>query len=101
MLKTGVTIEVLSPRGKVVRSLQTPVSSNLESLNGKKIGVLDNGKPAGKMLFPFVEEALKERFPTIQMRTWSIPLDLSPDLKENRINDIVACSDAVIALLGD
>ncbi|MDO8472898.1 MAG: hypothetical protein Q7T05_03685 [Dehalococcoidia bacterium] len=101
MLKISVNLEVLNPRGNAVRHMQTPVSSSLKSLNGKKIGVLDNGKPAGKMLFPFVEEALKERFPDIQMRTWSVPLDLSPELKEPRLKEIAEYSDAVIALLGD
>ncbi len=94
-------LEILNPRGKTIVQSQSIVVNHLESMSGKKIGVLDNNKPGGKMLFPYVKESLKRRFPDTEIRTWSVPLDLSPELKAERIKEIVQYSDGVIALLGD
>ena len=101
MHESEVTLEVLSPRGRVVEKAGGATLGRLSDLSGRKIGVLNNTKSGGEMLLPYLEEALKRRIPTLQLRTWRIPFAFPPELKEPRINDIVEYSDGVIALMGD
>lgn len=96
-----IKLEVLNPRARIHEKVQKTISERLDTLNGKKIGILDNGKPAAGLLTPYYEEALKRRFPNIQFRTWSVPLALKQELKEPRLKEMAHWSDAVIALTGD
>ena len=101
MQRSPVTLKVLSPRGKVTGMTEVSLSPRLGDLNGKRIGVLNNTKSGGEMLLPYIMEALKRRFPTVQSRTWRIPVGLPPDHKEPKLREIAEYSDGVITLMGD
>lgn len=97
----AVTLEVLNPRARILEKAKDSTSKRLDSLNGKKIGILDNTKPAAAVLAPYYKEVLKKRFPDIQFRTWIIPLALKQELKEPGLKEMAEWSDAVIAGTGD
>ena len=101
MKRSEVTLKVLTPRGKIAETAQIPASRRLGELRGKKIGVLNNSKIGGEMLLPYLEEALKKRIPSIQLRIWKVPFAASQDLKEPKLKEIAEYSDGVIALMGD
>ena len=60
-----VTIEVLSPRGIVPPPPVHGLRSRLPDLSGKKIALCENGKLGATVFFDGLEEALKQKFPTI------------------------------------
>jgi hypothetical protein len=94
----GVNLPVLNPRGKLLEKVtRRAASRHLDDLNGKKIGVLNNTHPGGEILWPYVEEALKERLPNIEMRSWKVPHRFPAERKEPNIKALAEFSDAVIA----
>jgi hypothetical protein len=62
------SLRLVSPIGDV---LSTPISlaRRLNSLQGKRIGFIDNWKPNAAPFLKYVEEMMMERFPGIQTRT--------------------------------
>ena len=97
----AVTLEVLNPRARILEKAKDSISKRLDSLNGKKIGILDNGKPAASYLRPIIRRYLKAvSQKNIQFRTWIIPLALKQELKEPGLKEMADWSDAVIAGTG-
>ncbi len=97
-----VTVEVLNPRAEATAPPTASSAARLASLAGKKIGILDNGKPAGRgMLLPYMLEALKRRIPDVEIRTWAIPFAQPEVVKDPKIRELAEYADGVIALLGD
>jgi hypothetical protein len=97
----NVTLKVLNPRGTEPEVSQSPLSSQLNDLKGKRIGILNNTKSGGNELLPYVQEDLKRRIPDLEMREWNVPFMLSPDSKAPRLKEIAEYSDAVVALMAD
>jgi hypothetical protein len=95
-----VTLNILSPRGEIFAPPIKPISARLSSLEGKKIGILNNSKAGANALQPYLEEALKQAIPKIELRTWGIPFNVYPD-KEKDLKALADWSDAVIGILGD
>jgi hypothetical protein len=94
----GVNLHVVNPGGTVFEKVtRRAASRRLDDLNGKKIGVLNNTHPGGEILWPYVEEALKERLPSIELRSWKVPHRYPPERKETPIKELAEYSDAVIA----
>lgn len=96
-----MTLKVMNPRGEAEAIKKVALSPRLPSLQGRKIGILQNTKPGGDMLLPYVQDALKARFPGIEFRKWTVPHHMLPDEKTQALKEIVAYSDGVIALIGD
>jgi hypothetical protein len=95
-----VELKVLDPRAELFTSPSVPISARLRTLDGKKIGILKNSKPGGDDFAPALMQVLKEVYPTIEFKLWSIPYNEYPN-KDNDLKALAACSDAVIGMLGD
>ena len=96
-----VILKVLNPRGKVPKRAESSLSAPLDSLNGKKIGILNNTKTGGEMLMPYFKESLQKRFPDIEFRTWKVHFAQSPEIKEPKLKEMAEWSDGIIAFNGD
>jgi len=96
-----VSLKVFNPRGELESIPQVSISPRLGKLTGKKIGILDNSKPGGEMLLPYLEEALKKCVPDVELRTWRVLFAHSLDVKEPKLREIAEYADGVIALTGD
>jgi hypothetical protein len=59
-----VTLEVLNPRGEVPALPALALRPRVSDLSGKKIALIDNGKPGARNLLDAVQEILKQRYPT-------------------------------------
>jgi hypothetical protein len=59
--------EVLSPWAEVDQVPVRGISPRLKGLNGKTIGLFDNGKPKSRPMLNMVEKKLKERFPGVRI----------------------------------
>ena len=66
-----VELEVLNPEGKIVKKGKT-LAPRPETLEGKKIGLVWNGKPNGDKLLNEVGKLLKERYPTVETVSYRI-----------------------------
>jgi hypothetical protein len=95
-----VKLEVLDPRGELYTLPVQPINPRLSSLAGKKIGIMNNGKPGADAFQPHLEKALKAVVPDVQLRTWGIAYNVYPD-KAKDLKAVAEWSDAVIGLLGD
>jgi hypothetical protein len=61
--KLPVALEVLNPRGEIPAVQTTGLSPRIKDLNGKKIGLIDNGKVGAGYFLDAVQEELKKRLP--------------------------------------
>ena len=96
----GITLNVLSPKGDVKVS-KTSNSTRLSSLDGKKIGILENNKPGALMLLPYLEEGIKKLVSGVEIRVWKIPRHWSDEEKEPLLKEMTGYADAVIGLMGE
>lgn len=65
----GIThLDLVSPVGQV-QTRPASLAPRLDSLNGKRIGFIDNFKPGAAPFLKFVEEMMIERYPGITTRT--------------------------------
>jgi hypothetical protein len=99
-VKDILSLNVLSPKGDVKVS-QTATSTRLSSLDGKKIGILENNKPGALMLLPYLLEGIKKQVAGVEIRVWKIPRHWSDEEKEPLLKEISGYSDAVIGLMGE
>ncbi len=95
-----VKLEILDPRGEIAPPPLTPISPRLQTLAGKKIGILNNTKGGADAFQPYLEKALKNLVPTVEFRKFVIPYNGYPE-KESDLKKLVAWSDGVIGILGD
>ena len=100
MSNSKVELTVYNPRGEFETLRMVSPSPRLQSLHGKKIGVLKFGTGAGlaEALLPQLESALKKRVGRIDFREW--PAFIAPELREARSKEIAEYSDGIIVLLG-
>ncbi len=101
MVRSGVTLKVLSPRAEVESVPQSSASPRLANLAGKKIGILQNTKGGAEMLVPYLQKALKARVPDIELRKWIVPHQQPEEEKVQVLKEIADYSDGVVALIGD
>ncbi len=95
-----VKIEVLDPRGELFTPPVQSIRPRLNALAGKKIGIMNNGKPGADAFQPYMEKALKAALPGVELRSWGIAYNMYVT-KEKDLKALTEWSDAVIGLLGD
>ncbi|MBI2848062.1 MAG: hypothetical protein HYX83_02700 [Chloroflexi bacterium] len=89
------TIKVLKPTGEGKRS-ETEIARRIDDLNGKTIGLLDDGKPNFDVFLARVEERLKERYQfAAVVRARKGAIAGAKGLELNEIERLAKC-DAVI-----
>ena len=102
--KTNSEYEVLSPWAEADPIPFRGISPRIESLAGKRIGLLRNSKRAALPTLNMVRKRLKEKFPTAEFTEFA---NLKPneviieqDAKE-KFEDWLKGVDAAIAAFGD
>ena len=96
--------EVLSPWADADPIAPRGISPRLDSLEGKKIGLLRNSKRAAAPLMKVIERRVREKFPSVEFTEFAnlkpnerlLDQDLKEDF-EKWLTDV----DAVIATFGD
>ena len=92
--------EVLSPKADVKKAPPVPMAPRLNTLAGNKIGIINNTKAGADAFAPALEKVLKERVPTIELKTWSITYNAYPG-KEEDLKKAAKASDGIIVMMGD
>ncbi|WP_090508452.1 UGSC family (seleno)protein [Natronorubrum sediminis] len=81
-----------------------PIAPRLEQIEGTRIGLFDNGKPAAEPLLDVVEERLEEAYPTVTVDRYAVA-HLNRIKNEEEMADIEAWADenldACIGAIGD
>ena len=98
------TYEVLSPWAAADPISLKGLSSRLEDLAGKKIGLLCNNKRAAPLILDVAEKILRERYPDVEISTFHARTFSVSALERDRkgeFDDWVKGVDAVIAAVGD
>jgi hypothetical protein len=95
-----VTLTVLNPRADIKGPQPIPPASRLRTLEGKKIGVINNSKLGADLLQPELEKALKTAVPMVQLKSYSISY-LGFEGKDEALREAAHNSDGIILFLGD
>ena len=101
---SGATYEVLSPWAEADPIPLKGLAPRLDTLDGKKIGLLSNSKRAAPLILDVVDKILKERFPTCETsrfkgRSFSVS-SLEPERK-SELDAWIDGMDAIVASVGD
>ena len=87
--------DILDPVGFESQAPPKPMAKRLDTLKGKKIGVLDIGFPNGNVFLDRVEEVLKGRYGVAEFVRRAKPSPARPADDEVRKELIEAC-DAIV-----
>ena len=60
-------LNVVSPVGKNVDGTATSLAPRLDTLNGKTVCEIWNGGFKADVMFPIIEQMLRERYPSVRM----------------------------------
>ncbi len=105
MAEDTARYEVLSPWAEADPVAARGITPRLDSLAGKKIGLVANAKRASKPILQVVERRLREQFPTSQISWYYTQFAVGPAEvdTENRAKyeDWLKGVDAVVAAVGD
>jgi hypothetical protein len=96
--------KVLSPWAEADPIPLKGLAPRINSLAGKKIGLLRNGKRAGEPILTVTEKILRTKFPTAEFswfraKTFSVS-ELEKDRRQE-FEDWIQRLDAVVAAVGD
>jgi hypothetical protein len=86
------TVRLLSPLGSALGNVRS-LSRRRPSLQGLRVGVLDNSKPNADVLLGRVAELLAAEAPGVTIRRWTKPGSSRPAAM---IEEIAAASDVVL-----
>ena len=95
-----VVLEMLDPRGEAVAAGKTPLAPRLSLFEGKKIGLVWNGKASADILLGFVGDLLRERYPSVRTKLYTTS-NVANRLKPGELEGIAREVDAVIYASGD
>lgn len=93
----AVSLEVLNPRGEIEPQRMHGITPRLSALDGKTIGLYDNGKGGFSHFLNVVEGLLHQRYPTVKVRRYNGAFDLGDRLASTMATEV----DAVIYGSGD
>jgi hypothetical protein len=89
-------MRILNPEGIVrPRLVEGGLAPRLSDINGKKIGIIDDGFADSARYLHGIEQILKERYPSCETHYWEKPI-LSRPSPDDLIAEVCASSDAVI-----
>ena len=95
-----VTLTVMNPRADLQGPTPIPLASRLRTLEGRRIGLINNTKENATLLQPELEKALREMLPSAKLKSWSI--SYRPFENKNRaLEEPAKDSDGIILLFGD
>lgn len=95
-----VTLAVMNPRADLQGPTPIPLAPRLRTLEGQRIGLINNTKENATLLQPELEKALREMFPSAKLKSWSI--SYRPFENKNRaLEEPAKESDGIILLFGD
>lgn len=66
-LTVDTKLHVVSPIGKQVNDKTAALAPRLDTLNGKTVCEIWNGGFKADVMFPIIEQMLRERYPTVKM----------------------------------
>jgi hypothetical protein len=103
-------LKVVNPVGERVSEPITPLAPRLDTLEGKTVCEIWNGGFRGDVVFPMIEEMLKNRYPAVKIIPYTeFPLvsiaSLGPETKAETLEAVRAAlaqkgCDAVITGMG-
>lgn len=96
----SVKLEVLQPTGLDVTEGRSLAAHRVDTLEGKRIGLVWNNKDYGDKLLDEVKELLRERYPTAEFSMHRLRECCAPP-PEGELERIAAEVDAVVYTLGD
>jgi len=97
MVATASKIEVLNPTASDYGEANSPIAPRLETLEGKVIGLLWNGKPLADVALKTVGAIIKERYPTADLRFFPGTIRFTKELLAQATEEC----DAVITCCAD
>ena len=83
-----VTLEVLNPRGEIEPPKALGISPRLSDLEGKIIGLYDNGKQGFAAFLDVIEKLLKGKYPTAIIKRYRGAFDLGMPLAETMAKEV-------------
>lgn len=90
---------LIDPTSEADESERKPLSDRVDSLDGKTIGLYDNGKPAAEPLLTAVQEKLAERYPNAKFEWYHVPF--LNDIKDEDVQaDVVEWAEGVDTAIG-
>ena len=102
--KLNGQFEVLSPWADADPIPMKGISPRLPSLEKMKIGLFSNPKRAARLILPFIERKLKERYPSLEISFYSNSQFNVPEIETERKEQFekwVSDVDAIILAVGD
>ena len=85
-----VILEVLNPRGEIEPPPVSGISPRIQSLEGKKIGLYDNGKAGFAEFLDEIEKLLKDRYSTITVLRYNGAFDIGDNLARKVASEVDA-----------
>ncbi len=85
-----VILEVLNPRGEIEPPPVSGISARVQELNGKKIGLYDNGKDGFAEFLNEIERLLKQRYPNIAILRYNGAFDIGNVLARKMASEVDA-----------
>jgi len=74
--KTPVILEVLNPRGEIEPPPVSGISARVQKLEGRTLGLYDNGKAGFAEFLDEIERLLRERYSTITILRYNGAFDI-------------------------
>jgi len=94
------SLEVLQPIGLDITEKGSLAANRVDTLEGKKIGLVWNNKDYGDKLLDEVKELLRERYPTAEFSMYRLRECCAPP-PEGELERVATEVDAVVYTLGD
>ena len=93
-------LTVMNPQAEIKEIKEVPPSPRMRSLDGKKIGLINNTKLGATMLQPEIEKTMRELSPKVKLKSWIIS-HVPFEEKSKALKEVAQASDGVILFLGD
>jgi hypothetical protein len=98
-------VDVYCPTGAVITKEYSDIASRVSTLEGRRIGLLWNGKPNGDIFLDRIAEILEKKYKGIEItKFWKVDPEhtaFSNKYSEETLDRIAKSADIVIASQGD